>query len=175
LGCEGDGVGFETVVAADGREGFVGCSGDGTLFADSPRTLLRIFDVSGVTGVFAVAFVGVAVGFGGATFAGAGGDATLGGTAGFVSGFGTGFSAIIGFGGAAVDAFTTFGAAFVDFARVVDFLVSGESTSTGSEMTFLGLPLFLATSEDMLDEELGIEELWLRVDSQKGNFEVVVG
>jgi hypothetical protein len=169
-------VGFETVVAADGREGFVGCSGDGTLFEDSSRTLLRIFDVSGVTGVFAVAFVGAAAGFGGATFAGAGGgDATLGGTAGFVTGFGTGFSAIIGFGGAVVDAFTTFGAAFVDFARVVDFLVSGESTSTGSEMTFLGLPLFLATSEDMLDEELGVEELWLRVNSQKGNFEVVVG
>jgi hypothetical protein len=86
-----------------------------------------------------------------------------------------GFSARMGFAGVSGVGFTTFGAAFVDFARVVDFLVSGESTSTGSEMTFLGLPLFLATSEDMLDEELGVEELWVRFDSQKGNFEVVVG
>jgi hypothetical protein len=169
LGCEGDGVGFETVLAEDGREGFVGCSGGGTLFADSSRTLLRIFDVSGVTGVFAVAFLGVAGGFGGATFGGTGGDVALGGTAGFVTGFRTAFSAIIGFGGAAADAFTAFGAAFVDFARVVDFLVSGTSTTTKSEIAFLGLPLFLATSEDMLDEELGVEELWLRVDS-KGQF-----
>jgi hypothetical protein len=163
-------VGFETVLEEDCPVGFVDCSGDGTLFADSSRTLLRIFDVSGVTGAFAVAFVGAAGGFGGATFGGTGGgDVALGGTAGFVTGFRTAFSAIIGFGGAAADAFTAFGAAFVDFARVVDFLVSGTSTATGSEMAFLGLPLFLATSEDMLDEELGVEELWLRVDS-KGQF-----
>jgi hypothetical protein len=82
LGCEGDGVGFETVVAADGREGLVGCSGDRTLFADSSRTLLKIFDVSGVTGIFAVVFAGAAVGVDGATFTGAGGgDAALRGTA----------------------------------------------------------------------------------------------
>lgn len=43
------------------------------------------------------------------------------------------------------------GAAFVDFARVLAFfVVSGRSTSTGSEMTFFGLPLFLVTSADIL-------------------------
>ena len=82
-------MGFETVVAADGREGLVGFSGDRTLFADSSRTLLRIFDVSGVTGIFAVVFAGAAVGVDGATFTGAdgGGDAALGGTAGLTAGF----------------------------------------------------------------------------------------
>jgi hypothetical protein len=88
LGCEGDGMGFITVVAADGREGLVGCSGDRTLFAGSSRTLLRIFDVSGVTGIFAVVFAGAAVGVDGATFTGScGGDAALGGTAGLTADF----------------------------------------------------------------------------------------
>lgn len=67
------------------------------------------------------------------------------------------FSAAATFGEVAgVFAFTGFDVvAFVDFARVVDFFVnSGISTSTGSEITFLGLPLFLTTSEDMLCVEL---------------------
>ena len=81
-----------------------------------------------------------------------------------------GFSATGGL--ADVDAFavTVFGPAFVDFARVVLFFVLSDiSTSTGSEITFLGLPLFFATSEDILAIELGCGELWLREDSQKGN------
>ena len=59
-------------------------------------------------------------------------------------------------------ALTTFGAAFVDFALVVLFFASlGISISTGSEMTFLGLPLFFTTSEDMLVIELMCGEWWL--------------
>ena len=84
-------------------------------------------------------------------------------------GLGIGFSTIGGFAG--VDAFATgvFGLAFVDFALVVVFFaVSDISTSTGSEMTFLGLPLFFTTSADMLAVELGWEESSLGADSQKG-------
>jgi hypothetical protein len=101
-----------------------------------------------------------------------GGDVALIAVAGFVRGFEIGFPACMGFAGAAGFGFPAFGAAFVDFARVVVIFVSGTSTSTGSEMTFLGLPLFLATSEDILDGGLRVEELWLRVDSQRGNSEV---
>ena len=47
------------------------------------------------------------------------------------------------------------GAALVDFALVVVFFApAGTLTSTVSVMTFFGLPLFLATSEDMLRSEL---------------------
>lgn len=60
-------------------------------------------------------------------------------------------------------AFTVFGfagvaaAAFVDFARVVVvfFTGSGTSTPTASTTTFLGLPLFFATSADIFDCGLG--------------------
>jgi hypothetical protein len=56
------------------------------------------------------------------------------------------------FFGAAGLVLGTFGAAFVDFARVAFFTTSGASTSTStsSGMTFLGLPLFFTTSEDMV-------------------------
>jgi hypothetical protein len=47
----------------------------------------------------------------------------------------------------------------VDFALVVVFFEpSGTSISTGSEIVFLGLPLFFTTSEDMLAVELGWDE-----------------
>lgn len=73
----------------------------------------------------------------------------------------TGFSTAGGFADVDGLAMGVFGPAFVDFARVVVFLVpSGISTSTGSEMTFLGLPLFFTASEDMLLVELGWEK-WL--------------
>jgi vacuolar-type H+-ATPase subunit B/Vma2 len=56
----------------------------------------------------------------------------------------------------------------VDFALVVVFLVASNiSTSTGSEMTFLGLPLFFTTSEDILGVKLNYEGLSLGSDSQK--------
>jgi hypothetical protein len=71
-----------------------------------------------------------------------------------------GFSATRGFADVDALAVAVFGPAFVDFALVVVFLVvSGTSTSTGSEMTFLGLPLFFTASEDMLAAELGWAEL----------------
>ncbi len=38
-------------------------------------------------------------------------------------------------------------------------------------MTFLGLPLFFTTSEDMLGFELDFGALSLCEDSQKGNYE----
>lgn len=87
-------------------------------------------------------------------------------------GFATGLTTGGGF--ADVETFATgvFGAAFVDFARVVVFFVaSGISTSTGSEMTFLGLPLFFTTSEDMLGFELDFGELSFGEHSPKGNYE----
>lgn len=66
-----------------------------------------------------------------------------------------GFSGTGDFAGVGGAAFTTFGAVFVDFALVVVFFVpSGTSVSTGSEIVFLGLPLFFTTSEDMLAVEL---------------------
>jgi hypothetical protein len=87
-------------------------------------------------------------------------------------GFATGFTTGEGFADAETFATGVFGAAFVDFARVVVFFVaSGISTSTGSEMAFLGLPLFFTTSEDMLGFELEFGELSLGEDSQKGNCE----
>lgn len=83
-----------------------------------------------------------------------------------------GFSTTGGFADADAFAVAVFGPAFVDFAlAAVFFVVSSISTSMGSEMTFLGLPLFFTTSEDMLAVELRWEELSLGVGSQKGNCE----
>lgn len=72
-----------------------------------------------------------------------------------VLGFGIGFAAVEGFADAVLFAVFGFGAAagaFVDFALVVAgfLIVSANSDSTGSETTFLGLPLFFTTSEDIL-------------------------
>jgi hypothetical protein len=86
--------------------------------------------------------------------------ATFEATGPLAMGLDTGFSATGGF--ADVDAFATgvFSPAFVDFALVVVvFLVASDiSTSTGSEMTFLGLPLFFTISEDILGVELSCED-----------------
>ncbi len=79
----------------------------------------------------------------------------------FAMGLDIGFSTTGDFADVGGAAFTTFGAAFVDFALVVVFFVpSGTSISTGVETAFLGLPLFFTTSEDMLAVGLGWEGMW---------------
>ena len=175
IGLEGgafDCMRGEALGAADvweGFEGFVGSAGADTGFAEISRTLLNILDVSGVTGVFDDVC--------GAAF----GGIELGGVGAFVAAFCTWIELVAGLetgvsiAGSfdvvvrvfAVTGFDT--VAFVDFALVVDFFVdSGISTSTGSEMTFLGRPLFLATSEDMLRVELSCGENFGRTNSPKG-------
>jgi len=151
------------IVVGDGFEDFAGSEGAGTVFADSSRTFSKIFDVSGVTGGFVVGFEGAGVGGLDSAFI----DAAAVGAGGFGAGFATGGGVAAGFDAvAAIGAFLVavgavfagFGAAFVDFALVVDFFASGRSISMGSEMTFLGLPLFFTTSADMLWTELGLLE-----------------
>jgi hypothetical protein len=148
-------------VVGDGFEAFAVSAGAGTLFADRSRTFSNILEVSGVTGGFEVGFEGAAVGAFDSVFV----DAALGGAGGFDALFATGgelaagFDGIVGIGVFFVAigiGFTGFGAAFVDFALVVDFFISGKSTSIGSEMTFLGLPLFLTTSADILCTDLAL-------------------
>ena len=165
FGCEDGAAGY-----------FLGCGGGALVWAvedgleddwDAPdallaacwRSSLRILDDSGLA--FGAAFSAddfVSV-FGGSAF----GDAGVGGEV-----FGDGFCAVVGFAaasgmgllvaeafGAVVVALPVLGAALVDFALVVDFFApSGISTSTGSVMTFFGLPLFFATSVDILRSEL---------------------
>lgn len=80
-------------------------------------------------------------------------------------GFQVVFSVAGGFADVGAADLTTFGAAFVDFALVVASLII--SISTGSEMSFLGLPLFFTASEDMLAVELGWGELLLSEDSKE--------
>jgi hypothetical protein len=112
-------------------------------------------DVSGVTGDFGACFTGAGGGVCGSTFALGTGrvPAAFCGGEGFADGFDT--AALEGetFAGAVAFALVVFEVvAFVDFARVVVFLVtSAISGSTGSGMTFLGLPLFLTMSEDILE------------------------
>lgn len=94
-------------------------------------------------------------------FEGSGAFGAAFGAAELAIGFDASFLGAGAFADALLTPFVTFGAAFVDFAReVVVFLVSGNSTSTGSIMTFLGLPLFLATSADMLNMGLSVRETW---------------
>jgi hypothetical protein len=134
-------------VMGDGLEYFDGSAGAGTVFEASSRTCSNIFEVSGVTGGFAAGFGGTAAGGFGAGFL----VAEVGG-GGFEAGFAAGVAGVAATGVFFVAvgvAFAVFGAAFVDFALVVDFLLSEISTSIGSEMTFLGLPLFLAISADI--------------------------
>lgn len=142
---------------------FVGSAAEGAVFGCCSRSWLNIFDDSGDTGVLTMGFA-VARG----VFGGPAGDdpdglfATFETVGVLAMDFATGFRAGEGF--ADVETFATgvLGAALVDFARVVVFFVaSGISTSTGSEMTFLGLPLFFTTSEDMLGFELDFGELSL--------------
>jgi hypothetical protein len=161
LDVAGFGVGFVV---------FVVSAAEGAAFGCCSRSWLNIFDDSGDTGVLTMGFA-VAGGF----FGGTAGDDPKGlfatfGTAGVLAmGFATDLTTGGGF--ADVETFATgvLGAALVDFARVVVFFVaSGISTSTGSEMTFLGLPRFFTTSEDMLASELDFGELSLGEDSQRG-------
>jgi hypothetical protein len=160
------GVGLEAIDGVDGFENFTASAAGGVVFGYCSRSLFNIFDVSGVVDVLTVGFAEVGAGFCAAAAEGL--NATVGATGLLALGLDTGFSTTGGF--ADVDAFATgvFGPAFVDFALVVVFLVASDiSTSTGSEMTFLGLPLFFTTSEDMLGAELSCEDLSLGADSQK--------
>lgn len=158
-------VGGAEVVVGDGADCWGEDGGDEALFAAVCwRSSWRILDVSGVTlggggGVFAAA-EGFGSGcFGGSAFEGVGVagvvfEAVFRATDGFAGGSGVDLVDGEAFG-ALVVTFAVLGAAFVDFALVVVFFAgSGTSTSTGSVMTFFGLPLFLAISADMLCGEL---------------------
>ena len=145
----------ETVVD-DSLEDFETFVGLGTLFEAISRTCSKILEVSGVTGGFEG---GVATGFV-SDFAGGG----LGGASDFEAVFAGDLAGLDGLTDvfAAIGVvFAAFGAAFVDFALVVDFFDSGRSISIGSEMIFLGLPLFLTTSADMLYTESPLESVGL--------------
>jgi hypothetical protein len=166
---------LDAAVVEAGFEYFGGSACGGTVFAECTCfcNSFNIFDDSGDIETLTVDFGGVGVGFCGAVAGDAGG---LG--AAFTCGVELvvvlviGFSATGGFADVGGAGFTTFGAAFVDFARVVAFFVPSDILiSTGSEMTFLGLPLFFTASEDMLAAELGWVETLLREDSQRGNCE----
>ena len=159
VGGEGAG-GFDAAGAGEGLEGFVGSFGWGADFADSSRTWLNIFDVSGGIDVLTVAFAGGGAAVAGSSFVGTGGGggAALEGIAAFEIGLEAGdtFLGVVGV------AFTAFEAVVIDFALLVAFLSSGISTSMGSVTTFFGLPLFLTTSEDIACERLRSAEPWLR-------------
>lgn len=58
-------------------------------------------------------------------------------------------------------ALTVLGAAFVDFALVVCFVTSDNSASRSSAITFFGLPLFFAISEDIFLANLGLRNVWV--------------
>lgn len=168
----GVGAGSESRCFGDGLEDSAASSDLRMVSWESSRTLLRILEVSGVTGVF------------GGCFAGAGGGVC---DSGFFAGGDGAFEVVAFCGGrelaAGLDAEAFAGvavfalgvldfeaAALVDFARIVDFLVvSGISDSTGSEMTFLGLPLFLAISEDISYCNFATGMSW----TERGNFEDV--
>lgn len=135
--CEACAGASEEIVIVDGLEDLAGSDGAGTLFADSSRTCSKILDVSGITGGFGVVFEGAGAG----GFDSALGDGEAGGTGGLETVFATGGAFSAGLDAAGVTGvffvavgigFTGIGAAFVDFALVVDFFVSsGISTSMG--------------------------------------------
>ena len=173
LGAAGAGFGCEDRAAGYclgcGAAVWVWAVGDGwgedgeapeaLLLAACWRSSLRILDDSGLAFGAAFGATGFVSVFGGSAL----GDAEVGGEV-----FGLGFRAAVGFAvasgigllvGEAFGAVTVdlpvLGAALVDFALVVVFFApSGISTSTGSVMTFFGLPLFLATSVGILRSEL---------------------
>lgn len=130
-------------------------------FAACWRSSVRILDELGSTFGCALGAAGFVSAFGVSAF----GGAEAGG-----EDFGVAFRAVTDFAGAActgllagdafealVVALVVFGPALVDFALVVTFFApSGTSASTGSVMTFFGLPLFLATSVDILRCELDV-------------------
>lgn len=79
----------------------------------------------------------------------------LGGAVGLEEGFTTVFGVVTDFADTTGFSLTDFETTLVDFALVADFpSMSGFSTSIGSERTFFGLPLFLTTSEDIVQYQL---------------------
>ena len=150
----------EKTVLGDDSEAFAGCEDTDTLFAENSRTCSNILEVSDVIEVFGVGFgdawtEGWATAFGRSADEPGGED--FGACFAFVEAEEAAFDAAdaIGLSIAVVEAVLgRFGAAFVDFVLAADFFFSGISISTKSEMTFLGLPLFLTTSADMLWDEL---------------------
>ena len=156
------------MVVGDGLEIVAESGGEGTLFAESSRAFSKIFDVAGVTGGFDVVFDGGGAEAFDSVFAGA--EVVSAGGFEAVFAIGEGVAAIGVFFVAIGVAFTGFGAAFVDFALVVRVavFVSRKSTSMGSAMTFLGRPLFLTTSADMLSNKLAALEIVVEIpESQK--------
>jgi hypothetical protein len=152
---------LEEMLVGDGFEDVAESAGAGTLFADSSRTFSNILEASGFVGGFGGAFEASGVDCLDSVFEDGGGV----GAEGFEAAFAVGGVIVAGFDKvgaigvflvavAVAVGFIALGAAFVDFALFVDFFSSGISSSTGSEMIFLGLPLFLTTSADMLDNEL---------------------
>jgi len=160
--CAGnDGGGLGTVEVGVCFESFEGSAAGGAVLGNCSRSPFNIFDDSGDTDVLTVGFAGAGGSFDGDVVETPDGlDATFRAAAELAMGLDIGFSATGGFADVDALAVAVFGPAFVDFALVVVFfVVSGTSTSTGSEMTFLGLPLFFTASEDMLTVELGWAEL----------------
>lgn len=169
LGFEVAGGGMELDLAAGAVLVDAASAGDGcceeAFLASTSLNCCNILEDAGSSFADTDGFSGVGAGLfpsgctGSACFAvfeGSGAFDAVFGAAELAIGFGAGFLGAGAFADALLAAFVTFGAAFVDFARdVVVFLVSGNSTSTGSIMTFLGLPLFLATSADILSMKLG--------------------
>jgi len=142
----------DEIEVGDGLEDFDGFAAGGTVFEANSRTCSNILEVSGVTGGFDASFEGDVAGDFVSDFAD-GGLGVAGGFEAVCAGGVVDFDGVAGFGAffVAIGAVLVgFSAAFVDFALVVDFFVSGRSISIGSEMTFLGLPLFLTASADML-------------------------
>lgn len=137
-----------------------------SFFASISFTCSSIFDVVGVVGVgFASTGFSTAFALGAAAFAVFG---VVGAPEAFVTVFFTG----VAFADVDGTSFAVFVVVFVDLALVVAFFaVSGNSTSTGSEMTFFGLPLFFATSADIFYLELALWDVVLRSNAQRGNVE----
>lgn len=164
LGLEGGGCedweglrgGLDVCCCVERRGLSAGSTASGTIEdfrAGRSRTWLRILDDSGLTGDLAVFDEGGGFVFG--IFFESVGVFTVA-----VVSFDIGlFAVAVPFAGIVVDAalgFTVFAftgdvADLVDFFLVITpFAKSGASASTGSSITFFGLPLFLAISEDIL-------------------------
>jgi hypothetical protein len=140
------------VLFGDGLESSTEFGDTGVLFAGISRSFCRILDVSGVIGTLAGVF-GL-VGFD-PVFA----DIDEPDAEDFEVIFRTGKEGpvaldVMGAVGVSFIAigvvFSGFGAALVELALLVDFFFSGIPLSMVSETTFLGLPLFLTTSADIL-------------------------
>ena len=148
---------------------FIDSSTSAAFFSSNSFTCSNIFDVVGVVGVgFATKGFSTAFTLGAALFVAVFGAADV------PAAFEALFFTVVAFAGVAEAAFTVFVAVLVDFARVVAFfMVSGNSTSTGSEMTFFGLPLFFATSADIVYLELALCKVLSRSNAQRGMLKIV--